>query len=163
MAISFIRIDDRVVHGQITTRWSVEYPCDGLIAVNDSIAKNPVLVKAFKSAINKPVHIMTHDQFIEKSPKILESKKNWFLITKEPIMLSRLLIDDKLPLKDLTVVVGPQNVREGTTVLGKNQAINKEEAAAFEAIYKEGYKILFALIPDVRTGYWKDLRSKFGY
>jgi PTS system mannose-specific IIB component len=163
MAISFIRIDDRVVHGQITTRWSVEYPCDGLIAVNDSIAKNPVLVKAFKSAINKPVHIMTHDEFIEKSPKVLASKKNWFLITKEPIMLSRILVDDNINLTDLTVVVGPQNVRTGTTVIGKNQAINQDEAEAYEKISKAGYKILFALIPDVRTGYWKDIKTKFGF
>ncbi len=33
--ISFIRVDDRIIHGQIVTRWSKEYPFDGVIAVND--------------------------------------------------------------------------------------------------------------------------------
>lgn len=28
--ISFIRVDDRIIHGQIVTRWSKEYPCDGI-------------------------------------------------------------------------------------------------------------------------------------
>jgi len=163
MAISFIRVDDRVVHGQITVRWSVEYPCDGLIAVNDSIAKNPVLVKTFKSAISKPVHIMSHDDFLAKSSKIIESKKNWFLITKEPVMLARLLVDDKLPVEGMRVVVGPQNDRPGSINIGKNQAIMPEEAEAYEKIHQAGYEILFALIPDVKSGYWKDLRSKFGY
>lgn len=33
MSVSFIRIDDRMIHGQTCTRWAREYPCDGLIAV----------------------------------------------------------------------------------------------------------------------------------
>ena len=36
--ISFVRVDDRIIHGQIITRWSKEYPCDGIIAVNDKAA-----------------------------------------------------------------------------------------------------------------------------
>ena len=38
MSISFIRVDDRMIHGQTCTRWALEYPCDGLIAVNDKAA-----------------------------------------------------------------------------------------------------------------------------
>ena len=38
MSVSFLRIDDRMIHGQTVTRWSLEYPCDGLIAVNDKAA-----------------------------------------------------------------------------------------------------------------------------
>ncbi len=26
MAISFIRVDDRMIHGQTCTRWALEYP-----------------------------------------------------------------------------------------------------------------------------------------
>lgn len=50
MSVSFIRVDDRMIHGQTCTRWALEYPCDGLIAVNDVAAKNPVLKSAYKSA-----------------------------------------------------------------------------------------------------------------
>ena len=38
MSVSFLRIDDRMIHGQTVTRWSLEYPCDGLVAVNDKAA-----------------------------------------------------------------------------------------------------------------------------
>lgn len=51
--ISFIRIDDRMIHGQTVTRWSLEYPCDGLIAVNDAAASDPILKQAYKSASDK--------------------------------------------------------------------------------------------------------------
>ena len=163
MSISFIRIDSRLIHTQIAARWSAEYPCDGLVAVDDSVAGNPVMVRAFKSAINKPVHILTHEQFLEMSTEIIDSDKNWFLITRDPLVLSSLLVEDELPLKHLTVFVGPQDLREGAVVVGKNQAIGREEAAALERIHEAGYRILFVLIPDVGIGDWKNLRSGFGY
>ena len=50
MSVSFIRIDDRMIHGQTCTRWAREYPCDGLVAVNDKAANNSVLKAAYKSA-----------------------------------------------------------------------------------------------------------------
>ena len=30
MSVSFVRVDDRMIHGQTCTRWALEYPCDGL-------------------------------------------------------------------------------------------------------------------------------------
>ena len=53
MTVSFVRIDDRMIHGQTVTRWAKEYPCDGLIAVNDAAAKNKVLIQAYKGASDK--------------------------------------------------------------------------------------------------------------
>ena len=56
MSVSFLRIDDRMIHGQTVTRWSLEYPCDGLIAVNDKAAANKTLKMAYKSS-----HYLSHN------------------------------------------------------------------------------------------------------
>lgn len=53
MTVSFVRIDDRIIHGQTTTRWAKEYPCDGLVAVNDKAASSDVLKAAYKAASEK--------------------------------------------------------------------------------------------------------------
>ncbi|SQG82385.1 PTS system sorbose subfamily transporter subunit IIB [Streptococcus uberis] len=53
MTVTFVRIDDRMIHGQTVTRWAKEYPCDGLIAVNDAAAANKVLTQAYKGASDK--------------------------------------------------------------------------------------------------------------
>ena len=73
MSVSFIRVDDRMIHGQTCTRWALEYPCDGLIAVNDVAAKNPVLKSAYKSASGKKTFVWTIEEFKEKSEKVLQS------------------------------------------------------------------------------------------
>ena len=57
MSVSFIRIDDRMIHGQTCTRWAREYPCDGLVAVNDKAANNSVLKAAYKSASGKKTFV----------------------------------------------------------------------------------------------------------
>ena len=59
MSISFIRVDDRMIHGQTCTRWALEYPCDGLIAVNDKAATTPVLKAAYKNASDKKTFVST--------------------------------------------------------------------------------------------------------
>jgi PTS system mannose-specific IIB component len=164
MAISFIRVDDRMIHGQTVTRWSLEYPCTGLIAVNDAAAKNPVLKQAYKSASDKKTFVWGVDEFIAKSAKVVASKDQYFLITKNPIDMKRILVDNGFdPQGVKTIIIGPCNDRPGTTKLGNNQSITKDEAAALEAIMQKGYEIEFALVKETAIGNWKKFRGQFGY
>ena len=152
--ISFVRVDDRMIHGQTVTRWSLEYPCTGLIAVNDAAAKNPVLKGAYKSASDKKTFVWAVDEFIAKAPKVLESKDD----------MKKILVDAGIVPSDVkTVIIGPCNDRPGATKLGNNQSITQEEADALEAITKAGYEVEFALLKETAIGNWKKFRGQFGY
>ncbi|MFI3835502.1 PTS system mannose/fructose/N-acetylgalactosamine-transporter subunit IIB [Streptococcus equinus] len=164
MTVSFVRIDDRMIHGQTVTRWAKEYPCDGLIAVNDAAASNKVLTQAYKGASDKKTFVWTVDAFSKKSQKVLDSDTKYFVITKNPIDMKKLLVDQGFVPSDVKeIIVGPCNDRPGAVKLGNNQSITQEEADAIEAIEKAGYKVKFQLLPDVSIGYWSDFKSKFGY
>ena len=145
--ITFMRVDDRIIHGQIVTRWSKEYPCDGIVAVNDKAATTPVLA-----------------QFKKNAQKVLESPKKYFLITKNPVDMKELLVDFGFVPSDVKrLIIGPCNDRPGATKLGQNQSITQEEADALEAISKKGYEIEFALIKESSIGTWDKYKGKFGY
>ena len=131
MSVSFIRIDDRMIHGQTCTRWAREYPCDGLIAVNDKAADNSVLKAAYKAASGKKTFVWTLDAFAKKSQKVLDSDTQYFLITKNPVDMATILVDQGFKCGIDTVIVGPCNDREGAVKLGNNQSITQEEADAF--------------------------------
>lgn len=164
MTVSFVRIDDRMIHGQTVTRWAKEYPCDGLIAVNDAAATNKVLTQAYKGASDKKTFVWSIDAFDQKSQKVLESDTRYFIITKNPIDMKKLLVDQGfVPANVKEIIVGPANDRPGAIKLGNNQSITPEEAEAIEAIEKQGYKVKFQLLPDVSIGYWSDFKHKFGY
>ena len=149
MSISFIRVDDRMIHGQTCTRWALEYPCDGLIAVNDKAAKTPVLKAAYKNASDKKTFVWSLDEWRAKCGKVLASKDRYFLITKDPITMKQILVDDGFD--------------PGEVKLGNNQSITQEEADALEAIMQKGYEVEFALIKEAAIGNWKKFRGQFGY
>lgn len=161
--ITFMRVDDRIIHGQIITRWSKEYPCDGIIAVNDKAATTPVLAQSFKASTDKKVFVWTKEHFKEVQDKVLNSDKNYFLITKNPVDMKEILVDMDFKPGIKKLIIGPCNDRPGAVKLGQNQSITQEEADALEAISKKGYDIEFALVKESSIGEWPKFRSKFGY
>ena len=163
MSISFIRVDDRMIHGQTCTRWALEYPCDGLIAVNDKAATTPVLKAAYKSASGKKTYVWTQEQFKEKCQKVMESKSRYFLITKDPISMAQILVDDDFDPGLKEIIIGPCNDRPGSVKLGNNQSITQEEAESLEKLMQAGYNIEFALLKEEAIGNWKKFRSQFGF
>ncbi len=163
MAVSFIRVDDRMIHGQTCTRWALEYPCDGLIAVNNAAAGNSVLKAAYKSASGKKTFVWTLDELKEKCQNVLDSKDNYFLITKNPLDMEKILVEQGFKPGINEVIIGPCNDRPGTTKLGNNQSITQEEAQALENIMNAGYSVEFALLKDEAIGNWKKFRGQFGF
>ena len=161
--IRFMRVYDRIIHGQIITRWSKEYPCDGIIAVNDKAATTPVLAQSFKASTDKKVFVWTKEHFKEVQDKVLNSDKKYFLITKNPVDMKEILVDMDFKPGIKKLVIGPCNDRPGAVKLGQNQSITQEEADALEAISKKGYDIEFALVKESSIGEWPKFRSKFGY
>ena len=161
--ISFIRIDDRMIHGQTCTRWALEYPCTGLVAVNDAAANNSILSAAYKNACDKKTFVWTMDAWQKKKDKVVASKDQYFLITKNPVDMAKVLLDQPFDPGIHTIIVGPCNDRPGAIKLGNNQSVTPEEAAAFEKLMAAGYDIEFALIKEAAIGNWKKFRGQFGY
>ena len=161
--ITFIRIDDRIIHGQTCTRWSLEYPCTGLVAVNDNAATNPVLKTAYKNASEKKTFVWTMEDWQKKKDKVVASEDQYFLIAKSPTDMAKVLLDQPFDPGLKEIVVGPCNDRPGTTKLGNNQSITQEEAEAFEKLMAAGYNIEFALVKETAIGNWKKFRGLFGF
>lgn len=158
--ISFLRIDDRLIHGQNVWTWSKKYPCTGLIGVNDEAAEYKILKEAYKHASKLKTFIWSKDQFMHYSAKVLASQDQYFLITRNAIDMKELLIDQAFKPGCLqTIVVGPCAKRPHTVRLSDSQYITEGEAEAFDALEKAGYHIVFALTPDDVAGSWSDVKK----
>ena len=161
--ITFIRIDDRMIHGQTCTRWSLEYPCTGLVAVNDKAATTPVLKAAYKNASDKKTFVWTLEDWQKKKDKVVASADQYFLIAKNPVDMAKILLDQPFDPGIKEIVVGPCNDRPNTVKLGNNQSITQEEAEALERLMQAGYNIEFALIKEAAIGNWGKFRKQFGF
>lgn len=162
MGISFVRIDDRVVHGQIVTAWSKEFKCDGIIGIDDKIANDPVLVNVFKGAASGiKVYIFDIKTAVEKLPKVIKSEKNYFVIAKSPIVFKK-LDEEGISLNNKNnnkIIVGPMHFKDGSRTVGKNAAVTVEDEKAFNELEKK-YTIEFKLLPTSKSYYWSDVKLK---
>lgn len=48
--IKMVRIDDRLIHGQVAVVWSKQLDIDRIVVANDSVANNPVQISTLKMA-----------------------------------------------------------------------------------------------------------------
>ena len=164
MAISFIRIDDRIIHGQVVTRWMSERPCDGVVAVDDPSANNPILSKVLKSAVPQPLKgfVMTVDRTSLKWNDIVSSKKNYFLIVKTPETLVSLYEKGANFISEYPKLnVGPMSARDNAKKVGPNVAITENEAAAFDKLSALGMTIEFQLVPDSKSYSWETAKMNY--
>ncbi len=103
------------------------------------------------------------DEFKEKSAKVQQSKDNYFIITKNPVDMKKILVDQGFQSSVKTVIIGPCNDRPGTTKPGNNQSIIQEDAQALEDIMNAGYEVDFALLEEEAIGNRKKFRGQFGF
>jgi PTS system mannose-specific IIB component len=164
LAISFIRVDDRVIHGQVVIRWLSEYPADGVIAVDDVAANNPIISKTLKAAVPGQLRafVLTVKRAAERWKDIVNSPKQYFLIAKSPVTLVRLYQAgaDFIAQQD-QADVGPMSARTGARKVGPNANITEEEKKAFEFLVNHGMTVYFQLVPDSKKTTWEEAKLEF--
>ena len=165
MALSFVRVDDRIIHGQLVTRWSSEFECDGIIGIDNKVANDLVLSKVMRGAapVGTKVWIFDVKTAAEKLDKIIASHKKYFIITRSPITMEQ-IIKNGFSLNndnDNKINVGPMSAKEQTITVAPNACILKEEAKAFDFLENNGNNVEFQLVPDSKIINWLNIRDKF--
>ncbi|MGG5318434.1 PTS system mannose/fructose/N-acetylgalactosamine-transporter subunit IIB [Enterococcus sp. AZ072] len=160
MTITLARIDDRVIHGQTTTRWTKARSVQGILVVGDDIAQDDLRKRVLKAAAgNLKLGVYTTEQAVESIPKGKNSTKDFFLISNSPQTFAKLVemgVDFGKKLN-----VGPMNTREGAKVLGRTVAIDQKDYDAFEYMDQQGIEIGFQLLPDDETKPWRVMKEKY--
>ncbi|MBQ1382821.1 MAG: PTS sugar transporter subunit IIB [Solobacterium sp.] len=160
--IVLLRIDDRLIHGQVVVNWVKAFPCEGLIAVNDAAASVPLLKMSYRSAApGRKVFVWSKAEWEEKKDKVLASKDRYFLLARNAADMADLLRGIQPGVQE--IYVGPCSMQENAVRIGDNQALTQEDAAALEALSRSGYEVIFALVYEKEKGRWRDFRSLFGY
>lgn len=161
MAITFIRIDDRIIHGQVLTQWTRVYPCDGIIVVNDELSENKTLGQIYKNAApsNIKVHIFSLEKTMSKLEEAKNSDKKYYLISKSPIELSEIVKGGGDIGKH--IIYGPSSYKADSITIGPNQSLTKEEMDACEVLHNYGIDIEFRLTPGKKGFKWSDARKKY--
>lgn len=161
MSIVLARVDDRVIHGQTTTRWMAVKPADAILVISDKVAADELRCKVLKAAASKyKLGIYTVAQGIEALAKANASAKKFFVISDSVKAFDEL----KRAGADFgaTLNLGNMNAtRPGTKDLGRTVLLNDEDLTALDSLESAGVDLQFQLLPDDNIRTWHDMRAKY--
>lgn len=149
--ISMIRIDDRLVHGQVAVKWSKQLSVDRIVVVSDSIAKNEIQISALKMA--GPAGVKVAVLTLEKAIKILNDprseKLNILVVTNEPKyvleLLPKLNEDPILNMANYGRIGGTLSDKEKVT---ETVYLSQEDKDVVKQIFGLGFDFNYQPLPD---------------
>ena len=147
MKIVFVRVDERLIHGQITLGWTNLTGTKLIMAVNDEVAVNSLQKSLLKMGA-KPgvqVEILTVKEAQEKIKEDAWGNKATMVLVKTPIDLLSLI---EAGMNIEKVNVGGVRRPDAEIVLTKEVKATPEELEAWKKIDELGINIEVQFIPD---------------
>jgi mannose/fructose/sorbose-specific phosphotransferase system IIB component len=147
MPIVQARIDDRLVHGQITVSWSKVANPDIIAVVDDKVASDDIRKSALE--IGAPIGIELaiypiRQAIKELDPKAPKNKKRVFLIAPNPKDFLDLIIGG---VKIGSINVGQMGFRQGKKQISKTLSVDKKDIEAFKKLYSMGVALEHRQLP----------------
>ncbi len=155
MARTYVRIDDRLIHGQTIVAWCPTLGIKEIIAIDDDIAKNPTLKSIMKMGVPSAysAQIVTAEEANELLAK--ESNINRLVIIKYP---KRLLDIKENILNAESIVLGNLAKREDTIYNLKGATgifyLSEEDVNIIDQFVLLGMQVNFHQLPNASKKDW---------
>lgn len=159
--ITHYRIDSRLVHGQTTTVLQKTYACNGILVVDDELAKDEVMSNIYRSAVPPSVKVYIYDieKVLRQLPKAEASDKCYYVIFKSPLEVTKLIALGYRFKGD--IVMGPQhNAQPGANAYIFGIYLTDEEAAAVDQIEASGINVILNPFQNPSGTPWREAKQK---
>lgn len=159
--IVHIRIDARMIHGQVAVMWSNYLRVNRIMVANDAVAEDEITKSALRMVA--PAGMRTSLISLETAANnILAGKykgQRVMMVLTSPLDAVRLM---DLGLQIEAINVGNLSMRENTVQIKKSVCVTKEEAQAFRVLIERGVEVTSIMVPDEATSYIGDFLTKSG-
>lgn len=159
--IAHYRVDSRVVHGQTTTRITKENPVDGVLIVDDEIARDPFMMGVYANVLGS-VRVLgfSVEKALRKLPEAEASKKRYLVVFKSPETVRR-LVEGGYALRG-ALNLGPQPNREGAVLIEKMFYLLEPEVDALDYLEGQGVDLIVNPMFTTPNLTWSEARRKAG-
>ena len=140
MQFGLWRIDDRLIHGQVATRWTKETGINRIIVVNDQVVKDKTRATMLKQAV--PPGVTAHVVDIDKMIRVYNNPeyagdKVMLLFTNPSDALE--LVRRGVPIKSINI--GGMAYKEGRVMLDTSVSVDEKDIEAFKELDKHGIEL----------------------
>ncbi len=153
--ITHIRIDDRLIHGQVATMWTNELGATRIMVINDEVANNDMQKSLLRMAAppNVSTSIITRETAVKNISAGKYKGQKVFIVVKSPLDILYLL-KNGLDIKEINV--GNMSAKSNTEVIKTTISVTKEEKEAFKELIERGVEVTAIMTPGAPKVYLKD-------
>lgn len=147
MGLVFLRIDDRLIHGQIVTTWMKEVNSNVIIIANDALSKDSFTKRMIELAA--PPGVKVEVRGLQDTSEILGGEK----FKKDRVMVLAKTVEDVVGLHenglDFNYVnVGGMGAKAGTKVRYRNISVSDAQMEMLHQLKSKGIDIEFKIVPN---------------
>ena len=141
-----VRVDDRLIHGQVVTQWVKVFKAQKIVVIDDTVAKDKMQKNILKFAA--PSDIKVSISSVEKAAEVWEKNKfgnlSVFVLFKDVKQIAKLkekgVSFDEITLGNMSIVNGRKQIYKST-------GFTEEEAQVLFDLQKDGMHIFFQTQP----------------
>jgi PTS system mannose-specific IIB component len=155
-----MRIDNRLIHGQVTTSWANAINTNRLIVTNDQVARDSIQKMLLPAAARGvPTSVLSVDDTLKYVSSEKGQKERIFVLAKLPQDALRLLEGGLQPQE---INVGNQAPTPATKfkMVTRSIAVTADDAAIYRAIAAKGYRLTSKMMPSDRATDFLDTLHK---
>ncbi|OOF36256.1 PTS mannose transporter subunit IIAB [Rodentibacter heidelbergensis] len=159
LTIGLARIDDRLIHGQVATRWTKESKVSRIVVVNDEVAKDSVRSTMLKSVA--PPGVSAHVVDVEKMIRVYNNAEyageRMMLLFTNPTDVVRLM---EAGVKFDSINIGGMAYREGKKMITSAVSVDEKDIDAFKLLDANGIELDVRKVSNDSRQYMMDLLKK---
>lgn len=145
--IKHVRIDERLIHGQVASVWTNMLGCNRIIVANDAAPKSEMQIAALKLAC--PTGVKLSILSVKKAAENIQAGK---YDADKALLITRNIPDIKRIVDAGTVLpginVGNLAHKEGQTKIKKSVSLSEEDIAMIREMIAGGLRITAQMVPD---------------
>jgi PTS system mannose-specific IIB component len=143
--LSLVRLDDRLIHGQIMTVWIRQLNVNRIVVVDDASASDDFARGLMHAAMPKGITLSVHgvaDAAQELATRAHDSSRTLVLFAH---VEDALALHTHFPLPHLNI--GNLGMREGRSTLWRSIAASPEERALLAQLKSDGVPVYVQMLP----------------
>ena len=153
MTVRHLRIDNRLIHGQVTVAWAGNLGANRLIVSNDEVAADDM------QRMILPTSVLGIQETFDHCASDQAQGESIFVIAKLPADALALVQGGLAPEE---INVGNQAPRPGTkfTMVTRSIAVTAEDAETYRAIAPEGFALQQRVMPHDKSDFLQVLSNE---
>ncbi|GFO85922.1 MULTISPECIES: PTS system mannose/fructose/N-acetylgalactosamine-transporter subunit IIB [Anaerostipes] len=158
--INLVRIDDRLIHGQVMTKWSKGMGTNAIYVIDDVTAADDFMKDIYistNSSANLKIEVYSVDEAVEEYKKNQYGDDKVILLFKT-VAYAKKFIEAGIPVDSLCV--GGIAKKPKATFVISTVGLTQEDAQQLKELHDKGIEVYFQIVPDTPKVSFEDAMKK---